>query len=96
MEPARVKLYGLVSVTRRAYRIQLAAAAVLLLGLLTLWLCLPVLRPAVGRDTTPAARAAWALLDYLPWVVLTLAGLFIIEAIIVFRRFAQVESKPSP
>jgi hypothetical protein len=89
-EPPRIKLYGLVRVTRRAYLLQLAAAAVLLTGLLALSLCLPQSPPPAANDRPLATRVVVALLWNLPWVVLALAALFALEATIVLSRFHRL------
>ena len=89
-ELPRIKLYGLVRVTRRAYLLQLAAAAMLLTGLLALSLCLPQIQLPPGRDQPLATRLVLALLQNLPWVVLALAGLVALEATIVLSRFHRL------
>jgi hypothetical protein len=96
--PIRIKLYGLVSVTKRGYLTQLALVVVLLVLLLILWFSVP---PAVDlKETPPELANSWKyqvgvrvrpLLLYLPWVVLLFALLFALEAFFVLRRFAREE-----
>jgi hypothetical protein len=98
MEPVRIKLYGLISVTRWGYRILLGLSAVLLLVLLglSLWV-----RTRIGPDEPAVADgpdrpsalllAARTFLGLLPWVVAVAALLVGIEAIVVLRRFAREE-----
>jgi len=93
MEPARIKLYGLVSMTRRAYLVQLVIAAALLVVLFALWAYLPPPHPASPEHPLPfLAEAAVWLVRRLPWFLLGLAGLYVIEAVIVLRRFARQEA----
>jgi hypothetical protein len=93
MEPVRVKLYGLFTVTKRRYLWQLALTVLLLVVLLVMWWFLPNLQPVDGRGDPP--HVAWAiwLLRYLPWVVAGLAVLVLLEAVVVFRRFARAEEE---
>jgi hypothetical protein len=92
MEPVRVKLYGLMPVTKRGYLFQLTLAACLLGGLLYVWTYLPP-RPADQKGVLPPRSVwIWAVLDKLPWLVAAVAALYGIEAVIVFRRFARKEA----
>ncbi len=100
MEPVRIKLYGLVWMTKRSYVTQLVAAGLLLAGLLFIWVALPPLpSPAPpsprgdGEELPASAKWGWLLLSNIPWVVLLLAALFALEAFIVLRRFAREEEK---
>jgi hypothetical protein len=96
--PIRIKLYGLVSMTKRGYLTQLAFVVVLLVLLLILWLSAP---PAVDlKDAPPEVVHSWVyqvgvrvrpLMDYLPWVILACALLCAVEAVFVLRRFAREE-----
>jgi len=98
--PIRIKLYGLVSVTKRGYLTQLAFVVVLLLLLLILWLSAP---PAVAvdlKEAPPELSHSWVyrvglavrpLLNYLPWVIVVCALLAALEAFLVLRRFAREE-----
>jgi hypothetical protein len=88
--PVRLKLYGLVTVTRRGYLAQLAVAAVLLIGLLVVWVGSP--RDRQPKAPTRTEAVVWGLLDSLPWIVLALGVLFALEAFVVLRRFARAEA----
>lgn len=91
MDPVRIRLYGLVSVTKRGYLIQLVVAAVVLAGLLLLRILAPPLPDAAG---TPSGLEFLAgFLRNLHWIVLALAALFALEAYIVLRRFGREEAK---
>jgi hypothetical protein len=95
--PIRIKLYGLVSVTRRGYLVQLVAVVFLLAVLLGVWMNLP--RTSDLRNPPPEFVRLVTLLSYLPWVVLAIAVLVAVEAFVVLRRFAREEAKrraPSP
>ena len=88
--PIRIKLYGLVTVTKRGYLIQLAVVVVLLAVLLGIWLRV---RAADLRDLPPSAERLFQLLNALPWVVLACAVLVAVEAYVVLRRFARAEAE---
>jgi hypothetical protein len=93
MPPVRLKLYGLLAVTRRGYLLQLAVAATLLAGLLAVWLRMPGEPPGRGAPPdSPLLTFVRNLLDHLPWIVLGLGLLVALEAVIVLRRFAQLEA----
>jgi hypothetical protein len=88
--PIRIKLYGLVSVTKRSYLVQLAVVIVLLAVLLGVWMRLP--SGAELRDLPPEYVRLLTALSYLPWVVLACALLVAAEAFVVLRRFAREEA----
>jgi hypothetical protein len=93
-EPIRIKLYGLVSVTKRAYLIQLTIAAALLVALTVLWAWLPQMPHfKEGKERIPllAAVGVW-LLARLPWILLALGALYVVEAVVVLRRFSRQEA----
>ena len=97
--PIRVKLYGLVSVTKFGYLMQLGLVAVLLLVLLGVWAKLPpwheVQNPAAGsgmRNLPPESVRLVSLLYNIPWIVLAIAVLVALEAFFVLRRFAREEA----
>jgi hypothetical protein len=88
--PIRIKLYGLMSVTRRGYLVQLGAMVVLLVVLLVIWWWLP---PAAGASNLPLeVQRLLTALNALPWVVLGIAVLVTLEAYFVLRRFAREEA----
>jgi hypothetical protein len=95
MEPVRIKLYGLFSMTRRGYLIQLAAAGVLLAVLASFQFVLPPMpAPPEGKEYQPGIGLVVALVNHSLWIALLLACLFGIEAFVVLRRFARLEMAP--
>jgi hypothetical protein len=94
MQPVRVKLYGLITVTRRGYMVLLGLSGVCLLILLALswWARLredpwqPAAEEGRGSFIVIVARV---FLGLLPWIVLAAGILQAIEALLVFRRFAR-------
>jgi hypothetical protein len=88
--PIRIKLYGLVSVTRRGYLVQLVLAGILLVALVVMWL---YFRAKLDPSISEGVRRMREWFDYLPWVVLVIALLYVIEATLVLRRFAREEAK---
>jgi hypothetical protein len=93
MEPVRIRLYGLFSVTRRSYLIQLGIAVVLLCLLASVQFLVPKLPPPPAGKEEPAqlARIVW-LLNNTFWIALGLGLLFALEAFVVLRRFAREEA----
>lgn len=95
MAPIRIKLYGLLWLTRRGYLMQLAVSAALLVVLFVLWLSwLPATpAPSPGVERPPGLRLALLLLGNLHWVLLAAAVLCSLEAWYVLRRFARAEAE---
>ena len=90
VEPAKVRLYGLIPITRRRYLVQLAAGVVLAAVLLGLRFAFhgPV-RADILKIETPARQwLAWAW-EVSPWVVLAVAAGQAVEAAVVLRAFAR-------
>ena len=97
MEPVRVKLYGLFSLTRRRYLMQLVVGGVLMAVLLGLWLFHWLrLREQVRGLDLPSLDWVITLLDLTPWLVLIIALLQSIEAYVVLRAFARKQAASSP
>jgi hypothetical protein len=102
MQPVRIKLYGLMTLTRRGYLIQLTLCGVLLLALfgLIVWmqvnrLPLKVAEIAQQDNPGPSARLltyVCIVLDLLPLIAIVLAVFLGIEAVVVLRRFALKEA----
>jgi hypothetical protein len=90
--PIRIKLYGLATVTKRGYLVQLAVVVVLLVVLLGIWAKLPSPNSDL-RNLPPEYVRLVTLLSYLPWVVLAIAVLVGLEAFFVLRRFAREEAQ---
>ncbi len=94
MEPVRVKIYGLTSMTRRGYLTQLAVAAVIVVGILGFWwFRWPEVRPDPANVRVPILQRAIDFWDHAPWVAGVVAVLLMIEAWIVLRRFACKEAE---
>lgn len=89
-EPPRVRLYGLVSLTRRRYLIQLSVAFVLAGGLLLLWYFRwPTVRKALQEGQSPVVERIIGFWDAAPWFIGALAALQVIEAFFVLRAFRK-------
>ena len=88
--PIRIKLYGLISVTRRGYITQLVLAGIMLAALIGMWL---YLREKINPAVSPEVARIREVFDYIPWVALGIAVLYAIEATIVLRRFAREEAR---
>jgi hypothetical protein len=100
MQPVRVKLYGLITLTRRGYLILLGLSVIFLLILLALSLWMRMQEGPWPADAgaaeearlSPMVMVARVFLSFLPWIVLVAAILQGIEAILVLRRFAREEA----
>ena len=99
MKPVRIKIWGIISLTRRQYLIQQAFVLAALLGLLVLWFYRSSLTASLRqgllslRSQGQPWLGAWLwLLDNLLWIVLTLAAWAVTEAVLVLRRFAREEA----
>ena len=95
MEPVRVKVYGLVPLTRRRYLIQAAFGLVCLAGLLVLWwLYWPELNDRLSKVTrTALAEVVYLTLANTPWILLGVLALKLVEMAFVLRRFACKEAE---
>ncbi len=98
MEPVRVKLYGLFSMTKRRYVFQAAASVVgavlVLVGWYFAW---PGLRPRLTRPDLPASTFRTlivAVMDAVPWILLTALAYQAAEVYLVLRAFARKEARP--
>jgi TRAP-type C4-dicarboxylate transport system permease small subunit len=93
-EPVRVRLYGLVSLTKRRYLAQLAVAVVLAAGLMALWYFRwPTVRRTLLAAQTPLMDRAVDFWDAAPWVIGALAALQAVEAFFVLRALRQKEAE---
>lgn len=90
MEPVRVKVYGLFSVTKEKYILQLVLT-VLFAGLLVY---IAQSAPRMDQRQAPPEYAAlvWYL-DRAPYVAAAILGLVTVEAYFVFRAFARKEAE---
>jgi hypothetical protein len=92
--PVRVRLYGLVSMTRRRYLMQMTVALVLAGGLLALWWAQwPMLKKDLQRNPSPVLDRAIAFWDAAPWVIGAVIGLQAVEAFFVLRAFRRKEAE---
>jgi hypothetical protein len=103
VEPVRVKVYGLFSLTRRRYLKQALAGGFYLCVLLAAWwLGWPALEKVLKRGQLPTAMAVTvAILDNVPLILLAAALYKAGEMYFVLRLFARKEalqaaSPPSP
>jgi hypothetical protein len=94
-EPIRVRLYGLVALTRERYLFQAVCGAFGLVLMFAIWLMiwprieegLPHLNPG------PLTSAMYAVLAHLPWVLVGLAAFKAVEVAIVLQIFARKEAE---
>ena len=97
MEPIRVKVYGLVSQTRRRYVLQSIFGLGYGVALLILWWKLwPGMRENLTRPDLQLPThmiVTVAVLNELPWILLIVAAIKAFEMWIVLRRFAQKEAE---
>jgi hypothetical protein len=93
MQPVRVKVYGLISLTKRTYLTIQIIGLVLVptLLLVSLWLPRPQLPP--GRELSPQTQFFVWLLDIVPWLCLLILIVEPIETLIVLRRFSQKQKE---
>jgi hypothetical protein len=95
--PVRIKVYGLISLTRRGYLMCLAAGLVLLVILLLLWAL--VMTEPLGlhqSEETTFGQVLWTFLrQNLPWILLLAALLEALEALVVLRRFRRAVAERS-
>ena len=93
MEPARVKVYGLFSLTKRRYLGQ-AAAGVIFVAILFVvwWFGWPPLRDRLMRAEVPASAFRdflVAVLNNVPWILLGVLVYKAAEVFFVLRAFAR-------
>ena len=91
MTPVRVKLYGLIPMTRRRYLVQLVVALVMSAGLLVgWWLYWPTVRGTLEASRSDVLdRVIW-FWDRAPWVIGGIVVVQTIEAWVVLKRFRQI------
>jgi hypothetical protein len=90
--PVRVKLYGFLTLSRRAYLILLGLGAALAAGLLVVWLLTPTLPEPQPPEAPPVSKVWFWMWSYLPLIVLSALLLGALEAILVLRKFARAEA----
>jgi len=94
LNPVRIKVWGLIWLTRRWYLILLAVAAVLAVVLLGMWHWRwPAAREQLRAARTPTTDFIVAFCDAGPWIVLVIALLQGIEAFVILRMFKRREAE---
>jgi hypothetical protein len=89
----RIKVYGLISLTRQGYLRFLAAGGVLLVVLFVLWAVVIARLPLHG-EAGSVVEVLWTMLrNYMPLLLLLAALLEAIEAAIVLGRFRRAEAQ---
>lgn len=90
MTPVRVKLYGLIPITRKRYLIQVGFALFLAAVLLVAWfLYWPTVRNSLRAANSPTLDRIVVFWNLAPVVVGSIVVLQAIEAWIVLRLFAR-------
>jgi hypothetical protein len=88
--PVRIKLYGLLWVTRRSYYVLLGLGVLLLVALLMFWAGKGL---AVADENSPqSTRLVVAFWNNIPWIVLGAVLLESIEVWFVLRKFSREEA----
>jgi hypothetical protein len=97
VEPVRIKLYGLFSMTRRRYIAQLIVFGLLLVVVVSAWFIRWLaIRESIQHLNNPSLDWVVTLLDLTPWIVLVVAVLQVIEAWFVLRAFARKQAAQPP
>ena len=93
MEPVRVKVYGLFSLTKRRYLAQAVSGVVFAVLIFAgWWFGWPPLRDRLTRAEAPASAfrdLLVAVLDNVPWILLAVLAYKGIEVFFVLRAFAR-------
>jgi hypothetical protein len=91
--PVRVKVYGLISLTKRTYLVWVAIGGLGLVALLVLW-------ALTAGTPTPAEKAGnfpltpfYIWRNYAPWLLAAAALLEGIEVYVVLKRFRRAEAE---
>ena len=94
MTPVRVKLYGLIPITRRRYLTQLVVALVLSSALLLAWwLYWPTVRGSLEASRSDVLDGVVRFWNVAPYLILGIVALQLIEAWVVLRRFRRKEAE---
>ncbi len=91
----RIRVYGLISLTRRGYLTLLVLELILLAALAALviyWLRMPHPPAATSAERDLPHQLAQRWQGFLPWVFVAALFLAAIEAFVILRRFARAES----
>ena len=96
MEPVRVRVYGLLSLTKRRYLMQAALGVVAAVLLLAAWyFAWPPLALRLKRPELPPSEfrtVLVAVMDNVPWIVLAALAYKAAEVWVVLRLFARKEA----
>jgi hypothetical protein len=93
VEPVRIKLYGLFPTTKRRYITQVIIAGVLMALLLGMWLFYwQGVRQDLSEVSSPLLDRVIVFCNSLPYIVLVIAVLQVIEAYFALRAFARAEA----
>lgn len=96
MPPVRLKLYGILWMTRRRYVQQLVLAAGFAAGFFVLWWQMwPGNRGLFDAAESPALERFIWIMDHAPWILLGVALLQFLEAYLVLRAFRRKEAEQS-
>ena len=94
MTPVRVKLYGMIPITRRRYVKQLVVALVLSSALLLAWwLYWPNVRGSLEASRSDVLDGVVRFWNVAPYLILGMVVLQGIEAWVVLRRFRRKEAE---
>ena len=87
----RIRLYGLLSVTRRQYLWSLLATVSVLAALVPAWSLFG--REQLRQYLLSQRPGIVSWLDYAPWVFAAVVALEVIEACVVLRRFGRLKKE---
>src|SRR5437764_10852280 len=93
MQKVRVKVYGLISLTKRTYLVMQCIGLGLVVFLFALGLCLPPPKLARDQSLPPLAVVIVRLLDGLPWLALLFLLAGAADTWIVLKKFARMEAE---
>jgi hypothetical protein len=100
VEPVRIKMYGLFSLTKQRYLSQAIAgvlgAVVILVGWYFIW---PPMRDRLARPDLPPSsfrEMIVAILGNVPWILLAALAYKAMEVYIVLRIFGRKEANAVP
>jgi hypothetical protein len=95
--PVRVRLYGLVSMTRKRYLLQVAVFVLLAGVVLALWwLFWPARREELRKVPSLRSHRLIQALNLTPVVIFGLLAIQATEVYFVLRRFARKEAERKP
>jgi hypothetical protein len=95
MNAPRVKVYGLLSLTRRAYLTCQVIGLLLAVAIIALGFSLPRYQPEEGEPLVPFLRFFNLFLDLLPWIAFVVLILMAIETYVVLRKFDRLPVTPA-